>query len=956
MYHVTSRHGRFRAPAPAVLLLALCLLAVGAQALTDPADTATPILAPATNALAPFPGTHLVPGLVQAEDFDAGGEGVAYHDTEPANLGGAYRPSEGVDIETGNGITDVGWVRSGEWLTYTVNTTAPQSFVIEFKAANPDGTPKRVNILIGGAVSGEVFLSPTGSFDSYTTSVSSPLSLLAGETTINLSFAGVDRVNLDYLDFELPATPEPALLVDTPGLHTLSADLPADGIGVLITSSNVVFDGMGHSLTGTDANGSIGVYATGPSFTPITNVTIRNLTARHWADGIRFGMVSDSVVEDVVAEQNRVGLIYRPTSGITNDHVIRDSVLRENTGSGLDLSDPAEGFAVERCSITGNGVGVSAFEVRSSNRTMNHLADCDISGNAGNGLDSSAGSFAVVGNCTIRANGDNGLKFEHGGAEIVGNHIEENAGAGVDASDRGGCNITSNVITGNGIGILAGGDWPSHVRNNTDNGFFGIPFDSGYLNFPKTAGTNIVGGPYLGGNFWASPDGTGFFQTHPDLNQDGICDVPYVITEDATDFLPLAPAPNGTPNVSTPFKPHSVPGRVEAEDYDLGGEGVAYHDTTPGNEGGAYRHDDVDIEKLAGLATPDVGWIRDGEYLVYTVNVTTAGTYDLTASMASPNDGRTVVVFLDELRTTDFAVPNTGSFESFRTAFTRVDLTAGTHTLKFVFQGDGENLDWLQFAPQAPISTPFKPLTVPGTIQAEDYNLGGEGVAYHDTTPGNEGGVYRHDDVDIEKLAGLATPDVGWIRDGEYLIYTVNTTDGGGVFDMTLSVASPNNGRSIDLAIDGVPADTIAVPNTGSFSTFRTVSTTFGLAGRPTLKLTFHGDGQNIDWIAFSPATFTTPTPTPTPVPSGGASFVAVPTTAPYGSAVKFTVTPASGKSIGAALWSFDAPAHLNTWNSRAINPTFFYPARGTFSPQVQLSYTDGSAETVRRANYITAT
>ena len=174
---------------------------------------------------------------------------------------------------------------------------------------------------------------------------------------------------------------------------------------------------------------------------------------------------------------------------------------------------------------------------------------------------------------------------------------------------------------------------------------------------------------------------------------------------------------------------------------------------------------------------------------------------------------------------------------------------------------------------------------------------------------------------------------------------------------MTLSVASPNDGRSIDLAIDGVPADTIAVPNTGSFSTFRTVSTTFGLAGRPTLKLTFHGDGQNLDWIAFTPATFTTtPTPTPTLEPSGEASFVAVPTTALHGSAVKFTVTPATGKSISAASWSFDTPAHLNTWNSRAVDPTFFYPAAGTFSPLVKITYTDGSIETIERSNYIRAT
>ena len=87
--------------------------------------------------------------------------------------------------------------------------------------------------------------------------------------------------------------------------------------------------------------------------------------------------------------------------------------------------------------------------------------------------------------------------------------------------------------------------------------------------------------------------------------------------------LTLALLPNVTPTPpgTTPFKPLSVPGRIEAEDYDVGG----YSDTTAGNAGGVYRHDDVDIETTTGESTPNVGWIRTGEWLDYTANVTTAG-------------------------------------------------------------------------------------------------------------------------------------------------------------------------------------------------------------------------------------------------------------------------------------------------------------------------------------------
>src|SRR5262249_16201141 len=58
------------------------------------------------------------------------------------------------------------------------------------------------------------------------------------------------------------------------------------------------------------------------------------------------------------------------------------------------------------------------------------------------------------------------------------------------------------------------------------------------------------------------------------------------------------PPPPAPPTGSTPFTgtPATIPGTLHAENYDNGGEGVAYYDTTPGNSGGQYRSDDVDIE------------------------------------------------------------------------------------------------------------------------------------------------------------------------------------------------------------------------------------------------------------------------------------------------------------------------------------------------------------------------
>lgn len=62
----------------------------------------------------------------------------------------------------------------------------------------------------------------------------------------------------------------------------------------------------------------------------------------------------------------------------------------------------------------------------------------------------------------------------------------------------------------------------------------------------------------------------------------------------------------------------NLPGRFQAEDYKVGGEGVGYHDTTVGNSGGAYRTDNVDIQTCTdGTSCYNINYIRSGEWLAY---------------------------------------------------------------------------------------------------------------------------------------------------------------------------------------------------------------------------------------------------------------------------------------------------------------------------------------------------
>jgi hypothetical protein len=125
--------------------------------------------------------------------------------------------------------------------------------------------------------------------------------------------------------------------------------------------------------------------------------------------------------------------------------------------------------------------------------------------------------------------------------------------------------------------------------------------------------------------------------------------------------------------------------------------------------------------------------------------------------------------------------------------------------------------------PQGPTQDPYggTPRPIPGVVQAEDYDEGGEGVAYHDADAGNNGGAYRSDDVDIE-ACGEGGYNTGWATSGEWMEYTVNVT--GGTYDIDARVASTQSGRTFDILLDGAPLGTVNVPNTGAWQTYQTVT------------------------------------------------------------------------------------------------------------------------------------
>ena len=110
-----------------------------------------------------------MPGLIEAENFDLGGEGVAYHDNVPGNAGGQYRASEDVDIilsaDCAGGDYVVNNFETGEWLEYTIDVPTSGFYSIELRASNQDWAPApqfRIEIEGRGDVTGSVTVPTTG--------------------------------------------------------------------------------------------------------------------------------------------------------------------------------------------------------------------------------------------------------------------------------------------------------------------------------------------------------------------------------------------------------------------------------------------------------------------------------------------------------------------------------------------------------------------------------------------------------------------------------------------------------------------------------------------------------------------------------------------------------------------------------------------------------------------------
>lgn len=188
----------------------------------------------------------------------------------------------------------------------------------------------------------------------------------------------------------------------------------------------------------------------------------------------------------------------------------------------------------------------------------------------------------------------------------------------------------------------------------------------------------------------------------------------------------------------------------------------------------------------------------------------------------------------------------------------------GKYDLKAVVVAtDGTEYERLSsFTAYNPRSTFKGEIALPGTLQAEDFDAGADGISYHDSDTKKEGDAtsYRTNGGGVDIVKGNGGNAIGYTATGEWLEYTVNVEEAGIYsYDATVSSGVTNSSISLSLSTEnGLTklTDVLAVPcvNSNDWNTYRTIHGRLLIpleAGKQIIRLNITGGSCNVDKIVF---------------------------------------------------------------------------------------------------------
>jgi hypothetical protein len=832
------------------------------------AATIFPVVALAQST--PFSGTPIVvPATIEAENFDRGGEGVAYHDSRAGNAGGQYRTTESVDIVSSCDAAGGGYVvnnfSAGEWMKYTISVPTTGNYDIEVRASSKMKASAFHVEVDDVDVTGSIALPSSGSWCAFQWLGKKTVALSAGTHVLKVQ---VDKQSFDLNQLRVlasaggvvpPPPPPPGGLPSTgtsavPTYESAGIYWSAPGSGASSGGCEVKFRKQGDSAW----RDGLALWYDGASnecrgslvhLSPATDYEVQlNLPGQPAARALGFRTWSEVVPVARTVTVSSGATLNITEGGSPGGYVVYQAA----PGAVLDAANSA----ASNVAINASYVVLRGFTLRGAQQDAIRIAptvtdvvieDNEItgwgrqrSGSLGVNLDSAIRAVCVeptLQRVTIQRNrirdprygtnswsdghpqGPQGITFSHcGGNHVIRyNEITSPSGryyndiiGGEDNHTIRGFPYGDTDIYGN----LLQHAWDDGIEAegaNKNVRIWGNYIDSTAISIATTL--TSVGPVYIFRNVWnrsrfyervaLDADSRGVFSKSGSTSGFGngrrylFHNTMLQATQAGVVYGLGGGAGLGGTGSTRPVNNTVTRNNI----FHLWKPVNAFYQIGTGNDFGYDLYSGslgtTAVGSIQGvpLYASGSGWTSEANGL-YQLASNSPG-YDRGARIANFNDGFTG------------AAPDIGAHES------------GTAAMKF----------GLGLPPPPVASTPYggAPFTLPGIIEAENFDRGGEGVGYHDNVAGNAGGQYRTtEDVDIIVSADSAGGGyvVNNFETGEWLAYTVNVASAG-TYDIALRVSSTFTGSAFHVEVDGIDVTgRITVPSTGAWSVFQWIGKT----------------------------------------------------------------------------------------------------------------------------------
>ncbi|MDD5688238.1 MAG: FG-GAP-like repeat-containing protein [Elusimicrobia bacterium] len=231
---------------------------------------------------------------IEVENFDTVtsgiAEGEAYHDMDATNRGGAYRTTDGVDIEAVTGASngyDIGYVVPGEWLEYSVNVNQDGDYKIIVSAGNGGTTASPFHVEFGphnatNIVTPSVSIPNTGGWTTFTDiTVANSVTLAAGNQIMKLVMetgSASNNGNFDYIKLirQTPDTTPPVVSA------VVSANITGSGLVITWTTNEPANSKIEYGLTTSYGSATVITDTTGVYTHSVTLSGLTEKTAYHY--------------------------------------------------------------------------------------------------------------------------------------------------------------------------------------------------------------------------------------------------------------------------------------------------------------------------------------------------------------------------------------------------------------------------------------------------------------------------------------------------------------------------------------------------------------------------------------------------------------------------------------------------------------------------------------------------